>query len=394
MNHSALQLKIDDAFRYVEEALFSEKTFLIYDHVLRGRETDFPSAEEIALSYPNPCGYSTGMEDGMINGATTLDACLIRYVLEEDALAAAFAKKIVKGMLDCAFTAKSEGFLPRAVSPLDGKSHYPDSSRDQYTMFAFAMHRYMATPFCTEAERERIAHATSAIARRAERNVTKKNDYDMLTDDGGPSLVTTLWGDSLGNHEYLRLPMLYLVAFEASGDAHWWRKYQEIREIAFGRSLPMGRCWAFYTLQQMQASLLVCHDVDSDEAWKARYLSLMNTVADYAEQCVSAVRERMEAHSNYNAPQPSFRTLPMQRAERFIARGYEDARSVLRKDSGEFFLLQDCAQLSIITKLVPHRPSCQAVARLLFDAFEKIDLSKHERNLPLFFLDGYYRNLL
>ena len=381
------------AFEYVKNKLFSEKTYLIYDHVIKEREDELPTIREILAEFPDPCGYSTGMEDGMINGGTMLDACLIKYECQKDADAAEFARKIAKGMLNCAFSAKSEGFLPRAVSLEDGKTHYPDSSRDQYTMFAFGLHRYLMSSLCTSDEKEQIARAAVAIAKRAERNVTPGNNYDMLTDNGRPTLVTTMWGDTLANHEYMRLPMLYLLAYEASGDSHWLKKYQEIREEAYNKSLPMTSYWALYTLQQMQASIRVCYDIEPDEKWRARYLFLMNEVADYAEGIVPLVRKRMDSYQNYNAPQPSFREMEAKPAERFIKLGYKAAVSTSRPDASEFFALQDCAQISIITKLVPNRYTCDSVLELLFDAFGKIDLSRHERNLPLFFIDAYYRSM-
>ena len=115
---------IDKAFLYVRDNLFSEKTCLIYDHIVNGREDEFPTPSEIGELYPNPCGYTTGMEDGMISGGTMLDACLLKYERENDPAAAEFSRKLVCGMLNCAESAKTEGFLPRAVSPADGKSLY------------------------------------------------------------------------------------------------------------------------------------------------------------------------------------------------------------------------------------------------------------------------------
>jgi hypothetical protein len=203
-----------------------------------------------------------------------------------------------------------------------------------------------------------------------------------------------MWGDTLGNHEYMRLPMLYLLAHESSGDTHWLEKYREIREEAYQKSLPMHKYWALYTLQQMQASIRVCYDIEPDEEWRARYLFLMNEVADYAEGIVPRVRKRMDSYQNYNAPQPSFRKMEAKPAERFIKLGYKGAVSTSRPDFSEFFALQDCAQISIITKLVPNRYTCNSALELLFDAFCKIDLSRHERNLPLFFIDAYYRSTL
>ena len=130
----------EEAYSFIASKLFFEKNGLIYDHIIVGREEEFPTPEEIARIFPNPCGYSTGMEDCMLSGGTMIDVCLIKYERDGDEEAAIFAKKLVKGLLKCAFSAKTEGFLPRGVCPADGKSHYPDSSRDQYTLFAFGMH--------------------------------------------------------------------------------------------------------------------------------------------------------------------------------------------------------------------------------------------------------------
>ncbi len=391
MNFDLMKPEIDEAFEYVKDKLFSEKTNLIYDHIIKGRENEFPTTDEISAVFPNPCGYSTGMEDGMINGGTMLDACLLKYEQEQDEIAAEFARKLVKGMLNCTFSAKSEGFVPRGVSIKDGKTHYPDSSRDQYTMFAFGLHRYLTSSLCTVEEKRQIARATVNIARRAEKNITPANNYDMLNDDGNPTLVTIMWGDTLDNHEYMRLPMLYLLAYESSGDSYWLEKYKEIREEAYEKSHPMIEYWALYSLQQMQASILVCYDIETDEDWKKHYLSLMNTVADYTEGIIDHVRERMESYKNYNSPQPSFREIEARPTDLFTKLGYKDAVLINRPDSTEFFMLQDCAQISIITKLVPNRSNCDRAFKLLSDAFNKINLSIHERNLPLYFIDGYYR---
>ena len=320
-----------------------------------------------------------------------LDACLLKYEKENDSSAAQFAKKLVRGMLNCAASAETEGFLPRSVSPMDGVSHYHDSSRDQYTMFAFGMHRYLSSRLCDRDEREQISNAVTAISRRAEKNVCAEKGYDMLTDDGRPTLATVMWGDSLGNHEYMRLPMLYALAYEASRDIYWLKKYREIRSESYERSLPMTSYWSLYTLQQMQVSVRTCYDLDCDEGWREKYYSLMCSIADYAEAMADKIRGRIELRSNYNAPQVPFRQLEAQPNERFIKLGYPDALLLRQADHAEYFILQDGAQLAIIAGLVPNRQPCEAVSGLLCDAFSKIDLSIHERNLPLYFIDGYYR---
>ena len=254
------------AWNFVRERLYYPATGLIYDHVVSGRVRDFPDAADIRRGYPNPSGYGTGMEDGMLQGAAMLDACLCRHEKTGDPEAAVFARELLRGMLRTA-ELSADGFIPRAVSPADGVSYYTDSSRDQYTMLFFALHRFLRSALCTEADRAAIARTAEKTARRAERNVRAETGFDLLRADGGPSLVTTMWGDSLGNHERLRLPMLYLVAWEAGGGTHFLELYRAIREEAYAKSRPMCRCWHLYALHQMQASVYVCREADPDAGW-------------------------------------------------------------------------------------------------------------------------------
>ena len=69
-------------------------------------------------------------------------------------------------------------------------------------------------------------------------------------------------------------------------------------------------------------------------------------------------------------------------------------RIAICDDMADFFVLQDGAQVAIISGLVPGRKVAEETVSLLWEAFDRIDLSKHQRNLPLFFLDGYYRVLI
>ena len=382
---------INQLFNFVKDKLFCKKTNLVYDHVVNGREKDFPTPAEILRGYPNPCGYTTGMEDGMINGATVLDACLLAFEKSGNKEAGAFAKKLVLGMLNCAKASKDAGFLPRAVCPTDNASHYPDSSRDQYTMFAFSLHRFFNSELCDDIIKKEIKSAVVNIAKRLERNVTKENGYDALTEDNRKSLATIMWGDSLDNHEYLRLPMIYLLAFEVSNDKRWLEKYKSIRDEAIQKSLPLINYWALYALSQMQASIRLCYDVEPDQEYKQKYLFLMNEVSNYVESKVDSVRERINALDNYNAPQICFRELLPVADKRWIDLGYQNAVRLIRADEKEFFTLQDGAQIGVILGLTPNRKPTKNAVDAFYNALSKIDLDVHERNLPVYFLDGYYR---
>lgn len=385
--------KIGTAFDYIKNRVFNPDTRLIYDHAHALDMNHFPTADEVAAIYPNPCGYSVGMEDGMINGGTMIDACLLKYEKTQDKEALDFAHTLVSGMLDCVACAKSEGFVPRGVTPTDKKSCYPDSSIDQYTMFIFGIMRFFESGFATLCEKERIKKAAVSVAKRAEKNLSPENNFDLLRDDGGKSLVSRIWGPQRGNHEMLRLPMIYIAAYHASGDPHWLSKYQEIIDEGIERSLPMTEYFHIYALQQMQASIWVCKNFDPDEKRCKKLEYIANAVADYAESKVDAVIEQIRSHSNYNSSYNPFRECEKDSVGRFAEIGFPQAFKPERIDEHEFFILQDAANISAVISFANGRKPSDKAKALFDEAFDKIDFEKHERCVPVHFLGAYYRAL-
>lgn len=385
-----MNYKIQQAWDYIVNNVYNPDTKLIYDHKHARDLSHFPTTEEVNRSYPNSCGYSVGMEDGMINGGTMIDACLCRYEKYGDRDVLNLAHDLLSGMLNCVECARTEGFVPRGVTPYDGKTCYVDSSRDQYTMFAFGVHRMFKGGYCTEEEKARIRKALIAVAKRAEKNVVPETDYDMLRDDGGKTLVNIMWGNTLGNHEYLRLPMIYAATWEASGDNHWLEMYKKYREEAYEKSLEMSEYWHLYALQQMQASVLVCMEAEEDAEWKQKYLELMNTVADYVVNMAEKVEKDIDSHTKYNEKHPSFREVKMVESQRIKDLGLSCLTPVY-EDSEEFFILQDAANIIIVNAMVPGKETPKEAEKLYWKAFDKIDFSKYERVVPVHFLEGYYR---
>ncbi len=177
---------IRSAFDYVESRLFIPVTSMLCDFAgsfspeFSENHPDYaalPTAADCHHAYPNPAGYATGIEDGTLAGGTMLDGTVTLYEKTQDTRTAHLARSLAEGLLRCAESAQSEGFIPRGLCPEDGVSHYIDTSRDQYTLFAFGLHRYLSSSLCTDDHRRRIARCAAATARRAERNetTTEKN---------------------------------------------------------------------------------------------------------------------------------------------------------------------------------------------------------------------------
>lgn len=382
------EININEAFNFVTDKLFKEKTNLIYDRTVADIN-DFPTADEIKTGFPNPCGYGTNMEDSMICAGTMLDTLLCRIEIENDEKSKQFAHKIVSGMINCAKSAKSRGFLPRSVTPYDAESHYNDSSRDQYTLFIFGACRYITSSICTEEERIGLKDCLEAMACRAKKNVVAENGYDLLCDDGSKSLNCTMWGDELQNHEIARLPALYLAAYVASGDEKWLNEYLDLRESAFKKSLPMTNYWHLYSLHQMQTSLYICSKFDPDKQWREKFHNVMLEAAKYTAKKASNVLEKLEKCNNFNSIY-----VPFREAEKIIDKRFSE--NVCRykldfPDENDYFTLQDCADIAIVTALADYKlDNIDAFIK----GYHKIDFSLHSRNTPVYFLNGYYRLLL
>ena len=126
------QQSLECAWRQIHDILFHPGTGMVYDYVTshdpNHRFDHLPSPEEIAAGFPNPCGWSTGMEDCALNGGILLD--LMRFRGWENSV---FAAKIAEGVIRCGTVHGQDGFIARGISPHDGKSCYSNSSRDQFT---------------------------------------------------------------------------------------------------------------------------------------------------------------------------------------------------------------------------------------------------------------------
>ena len=271
---------------YIWQKLFCGKTNLFYDF----RPSDdpdanvryLPSPELINAQIPNPCGYSTGMEDSSLNGGIMLDATVAAYEVTGEGRYIDMARTIYSGLRLCAEAHGYPGFISRSVSPDDKKSVYFNSSRDQYTNWVFGAYRYYASGFATDEHKESIKNAFVEIAKKLERDVIPENDYNLLRPDGQQGIALAMWGN-IEAHEFLRMPMFYLAAYYVSGDDHWKDLYEKYRDEALEKSFEIdcSKLWHAYCSLQMQYSVKLLYGLESDAVYKAKYKELMERIAEY-----------------------------------------------------------------------------------------------------------------
>lgn len=275
---------------HIFKKLYCAKTHMIYDRVHGEGKTaniDFlPTPEEIKLQLPNPCSWGSGMEDSVLNGGSVMEGLLAKYDVTKDEKTVNYIKDIFKGLVTCATVSKQRGFLARSVSPVDKKSHFINSSRDQYTHWIYAAYLYYNHELCTAEEKAMIEKILDDFAFKAEQDITEENDYNLLREDGKIGMVQKMI--NVEPHEEARLLMFYAAAYYVTKNAHWLDKYHEYRErlLSASEKIDCSKYERVFPLLQMQYSLKVVYDIETDKEYKARYYALMKRIANGAMRFV------------------------------------------------------------------------------------------------------------
>ena len=353
---------MEKAWQFTWDNFFCDKTNLIYDYLVRDIDGDIltshlPSVEEINKQIPNACGWGTGMEDSVLSAGSMLDAIVARYNVTEDRNMKPLADKVFDGMMRCVVDLE-DGFIARSVSPIDGKSFYYDTSRDQYTHWVYGALRLFNSELCDAEQRGNIKKVIVAVAKRMERNVTPENDYNLLRYDSEPSIAGKMWGE-LGAHEYMRLPFFYAVAWYVSGDGHWYELYIKYRDEAFKKQSTFNaasyglRC---YPVLQMQYSLRAIYDIDPDPEFKTECLKFMQIVAEYYKDF--AVSESKRICSEINEEHYYYQYKPWNKV-RMLYQGiigtrpyFNPAQSEMRENRG-FYHIRNVGEAASILALCP-----------------------------------------
>jgi hypothetical protein len=279
----------------------------------KGKEqAHLPMAEEVKRQYPNPCGYSTGMEDGAILGGAMLSVLCDRFAVTNDKSLREKAANVFAGLKRCVTVHGVKGFVARNVCPEDAASTYINSSRDQVTHFVHGLWQYYHSPLTDEATKQQIRVILTDVAERMIEFVTPANDYDFCRADGTrcPLGICRMW--NVQAHEAARLPMIYAAAWDVTKDERYrveWRKYAA---EAIAQSASPVENKPAYALLQMQCSLEVLHALEPDSALKAQIHTHMLHVRDLAAKRFTSVLAQIAKKSPEEMKMlgPDWRTVP------------------------------------------------------------------------------------
>ncbi|QIF06177.1 hypothetical protein G5S37_26755 [Roseimicrobium sp. ORNL1] len=247
-------------------------------------QAHLPTAEEVKRQYPNPCGYSTGMEDGMILGGAVLSMLCDRYAVTKEEDLRAKAAQVFSGMKRCGTVHGVPGYVARNVCPEDRKSVYINSSRDQVTHYVHGLWKYYHSPLVDEPTKAEIRKLCAEVAERMIAFVTPENDYDFCRADGQrcPLGICRMW--NVQAHEAARLPMIYAAAWDVTQNERYREQWRKYAADAIAQSTTPVETKPAYALLQMQASLELLYALEPDSALKNQIREIMQKVGGLGEK--------------------------------------------------------------------------------------------------------------
>ena len=395
-----MKKRIDKAWNFVFDKLVHPNTNQIYDYRSSedgdGAFRHLPTPEEMAKCIPNPCGWYTGMEDADINGGIMLDATIERIEVTGDKSLMKYIDILYDGLMLNTRVSEQKGFLARTVHPSDRKSHYMNSSRDQYTHWIFGMCHYYDSGLCTDERREEIRRVLVSFAEKAERDVTEEHDMSLVREDGMPAIVCRMKGEKLVWLETNRLQMFYLAAYHVSGDSHWLDMYHKERDWGLDKAeqieFDMNFFKGVFALMQMQLSLRLLWNYETDESYRKRYKALMERVAEATEEYLPVARDNLKAYPNETTVIP-WREVPEEHREvTRITHGYPvNMHYVYRARGNDLHTyLRNASEGLIAQNLCPDWKIKKEQEMTFYEVIGYLDFEKAYNYYPVAFCGAYW----
>ncbi|MBR6772083.1 MAG: hypothetical protein IKM29_01690 [Clostridia bacterium] len=388
---------MEKVWDFVWNKLFDERTCMFYNY-LTGHEPDaatkyLPEPKLIQHHVPNPAGYGTAMEDCMLNAGLMMDAVVSRYEVSGDTEMKTYADKIFRGMELDATVSPQKGFLPRGVSPADCQSHYIDTSRDQYTNWIYGAFRFYYSDLSDDRQKESIRHILIAMSEKMEAEIIPQNNHCFLREDGKIGSVGQMWGD-IHSHEFLRLPMLYLLTWKTTKIKHFETLYLRYRDEALIKTMnhvPLSS--PTYAGLQLQFSLRLVHDLDGASEVKeacAKFMKKMS--APYLEMSVDKAAELMtEEGSEWLAiPYVNWKEAKARYAGIWGELAYFIPEPTDSREHLSYYALRAVGEGFAVASLCPNIEIPNDKLEILCRMAEFVDYGKHSTCAPIALLQGYW----
>lgn len=292
LDDAALQQRMEEVHGYIFSRLVHPDTKLLYDYILplsaKDRWAHLPKADEIAKSQPNVSGWGAGMEDCALNGGIYLGSLIEAYEVTQSEQIANDTRTIYEGLRQLATIPERKGFIARAVAP-DGKSHFVNSSVDQYTMYVYGLWCYFHSTIATEEEKKEIEQIMNDICVRIE-----DDGFVLLDAKGRPALVSDI--GVIRSDRASRLLEMFRVGYDITGNPLWLEIYEEqMRENRYARleeitnperieTLPWKSKQKTYGYLQNQVSILPLFELETNLTIKATYLEALRVTSRLAEE--------------------------------------------------------------------------------------------------------------
>jgi len=115
---------------------------------------------------------------------------------------AAQARRIWRGLHTLGTVSSCRGYVCRSVLPRDNRTHYPNSSGDQYTLFCAGLYRYYRSGLATGQDRRAIAAIAADICAHvlnADMNIMLSDDKDLIgsVGDRAKQILTSMPSERL-----------------------------------------------------------------------------------------------------------------------------------------------------------------------------------------------------
>lgn len=297
-NNSVLESKMEELWNGSKKLYYSPKTNLFYTRpvVKVPPPEDMKALKPLKKSgVPNWHGGGSGTEDCSMLGGIILAGLCDRYKVLKDEETINRARAMFQGLKLNATAHGDRGFVARGVSPVDAKTIYPGTSRDQYTHLIHGMWRYFNSPMATKQDKKDIKQIMSDIANKMIREIRADANppysfkfYKGMDDDRGVGKML-----EVNPHEAGRLSMFFAVAYDVTKNKTYYKHYRKHLPYAIEHSaeivnMPKNklRWWVpAYAVLQMTSSLEVLYVLEKDLKTKKQIEDLMTLVANFFETC-------------------------------------------------------------------------------------------------------------